>query len=940
MAAGQIDDVIAKVKANGWTHAPITDTASTFGFVPWAKACKKAGLTPIYGVELAVSQSPAASKPVSDSYTFLSIDNITIVNRLMGVATNQFRYQPLLSLDQANAARDVIKILGKRSPLQDVVKDDWTYLACSPSSNHAYLREALRMGFRLIACSDNKYVNESDFAFYETLCGRNAATQTYPQHILSDDEWLSFMHDELDMPTATLEAALRVREAVFASCHAQITKGTLVVPPKPQSLRDMCVDGADKLGIDLTDPIYSERLERELALIDEKSFADYFHIVADMVAWARERMTVGPGRGSCCGSLVCYLTGITTVDPIVHDLMLERFISVDRSDMPDIDIDFPPSKRDLVFEYLDQVYGRERVARLGSVALFKADSAMNETCGALKIPLNDSIPVKESVEKFVMNDARGLVALADALRDTPQGRAFLWKYPHASIATRIEGHPRHAGTHAAGILISDLPIVNYVSTDNRIGTVQIDKGMAEELNLLKIDVLGVKQLDVFESALRMAGLPHMYLDKVPLDDMSAFNILNERKYTGVFQFNGPALQRIADGIKFDNIEDIIAATALARPGPMQGGATEAWIKRKSKKEETTYWHDCFKEYLSKTLGVIVYQEQILSICRNIGHMEWEEVTAVRQGMAKSKGSEYLRPYGEKFKKGCEEQGLESNFADKLWNDICGFGSYAFNRSHSVAYGLISYYCCWLKAHYPLQYMAATLNFEKDAEKQIALLKELSTEGIHYTPFDALKSTDVWTVIKEGGVARLIGPLSGVKGLGPKMQRDIVEARARGEAIPARAAKLLLSGHTDIDSLTPIADRIQEVLPDPTVKNIYSQPAKISDILTGVHDRGGDVMVFVCIHKITKKDENSKEAVERRNGRLLDGNTQSLMLVVKDDDGQTYAKIGVDDFATIGNDLLSNVKVGKSLYAIKGKIWRREDFRMIIVKLIRYIGELT
>jgi len=947
-AAGKIDDVIAKLLECNFKNAPITDVASTFGFVPWSKSCAKAGLKPIYGAELAISASPNETKPIFDHCTFLAIGDIAPVNRLVNMATNQFRYQPLLSVDQFNNAKDVIKIVGRRLPLDQIKRDENTYLALSPSVNPGYVREALRKGFGLIACSDNRYVDKSDFSFYETLVGRNAGSQTYPQHILSDDEWLTWMVDDLEISTDICQAALRLRDRVLDSCHATLAKGSLVTPHKPKTLEELCIEGAVKLGVNFAEKpngaaeTYRQRLDRELALIEEKQFTDYFHILADMVSWARERMTVGPGRGSGCGSLVCYLTGITTVDPLVHDLMLERFISVDRSDLPDLDIDFPPTKRDLVFEYLDRVYGAERVGRLGSVGLFKADSALNETCGALKIPLNDSIPVKESVEKYVMNDARGLVALNDALQNTSQGKAFLRKYPEARIATQLEGHPRYAGTHAAGILISDKPLVNYTATDYRIGTAMLDKGMAEDLGLLKIDVLGVKQLDVFESCLRMLSLPHDYMDKVTLDNKEAFGVLNEKKYVGVFQFNGSALQRIASGIVFNHMEDVVAATALARPGPMQGGATEQWIKRKSGQQRVEYWHDCFRPYLDKTQGVIVYQEQILAICREIGGMEWSEVTSVRQGMAKSKGSEYLRPFGEKFKAGCIHQGLTSHFADKLWNDIVGFGSYAFNRSHAVAYGLLSYYCCWLKAHHPLEFMAATLNFEKDDEKQILLLKELAKEGIGYVPVDPVKSTDVWSVVSDdNGSRKLIGPISGVIGMGPKMQKTIIDARYRGEPIPDRAAKLLLEAKTNIDSLTPIADAIKKI--NLEERNIFSQPTKLKNIVEGYvegyMDGQGEFLVICRVEKVTKKNENSKEAIEKRQGKRVDGPAESLMLVIKDDDAQTYAKIGRENFALVGGQLLEVVKPGKSLYAIKGKIWKREDFRMILVRMIRHLGEM-
>lgn len=332
-AAGKIDKVLDRLQELGHTSAPITDRASTFGFHRWKKACEARGMTPVFGVELAVTASINAKKPSVDYWTFVARDSLEPINRLMTLATQQFRYQPLLRLDQAlAAAKDVNVMIGHRPPMDLWDLDELpegVAVGLMPSSPVAVVKRALAKGWNFAASSDNRFPTAADKGFYEVLTGRNAETQTYPQHILSDEEWrASIAHHEL--PEAVIMAAQHTSEDWLAACTAQLQKSSLPHIDAPQTLREMCMAGAEKLGCDLADPIYAARLERELSLIGVKEYEDYFYIVADICQWARERMLVGPARGSSCGSLVCYLLGITTVDPIPFGLIFERFISINR----------------------------------------------------------------------------------------------------------------------------------------------------------------------------------------------------------------------------------------------------------------------------------------------------------------------------------------------------------------------------------------------------------------------------------------------------------------------------------------------------------------------------------------------------------------------------------------------------------------------------------
>lgn len=933
VAVGRIDDVISRLKETGSQFAPITDTASTFGYVKWKKAALKAGMRPVFGVELAVTPSLNEKKPAVDYWTFIAKDSLLPIHELISLATSQFRYQPLLTREQAWSRDDVHVVMGHRTDFTSAPSSGHLFVGLGPSLTKGQLKRGVESGHGLIAVSDNRYPCQGQQGFYETVAGRNASVQSYPQWILSPEEWWASVTGS---EAEKLEAQTNM-ELVLGLSTADLKPAEMVHPPRPMTLEAMCRLGAQELGCDLTRPEYAARLKRELDLIADKKFEDYFYLVSDICQWARERMIVGPARGSSCGSLVCYLLRITTVDPIPYGLIFERFIDINRSDLPDIDIDFPEHRRSEVFEYVSQKYGREKVARLGTVAMYQPKSALKEAAGAMDIPPWLLNPVMDAIIERSSGDSRALQATEDTLRDTAAGREFLAKYPEILVAAQMEGHPRHSGQHAAGIVITEQPVINYVAIDQRTGATMCDKKDAEELNLLKIDALGLTQLSIFEHALELAGLDRDHLLTIPLDDPAAFQVLNDKKYSGIFQFNGLALQSITDQIDVNSLNDIVAITALARPGPLNTGGTNHWIKVRTGRERETYPHPLFEPHLKGTLGVVAYQEQVMVIGREIGGLSWEDVTALRKAMSKSLGKEFFDQYGDKWKAGARAKGIPEDVLTKVWDDLCAYGSWAFNLSHALAYGLVSYYCCWLKAHYPLEFAAATLTFTDTPEVQIKLLRELAAEGVDYLPADIDFSTDKWTVKKGGNWNHLVGPLNNVLGIGPKMMANIMGARARGEPLPDRIQKLLKEPKTKIDSLFPVRDALKRLMPNgpKADQNIISVPKPVIDVQT--NGSKYDVMVFAIVENIKPKDENEGINVAKRGGKLLNGPTNALNLRLADDTDVIFAKIGRFDYERIGREIVERGKAGKAIYAIKGEV--PPDFRMISVKNIKYIGDV-
>lgn len=937
-AAGQIEECISRIQECEWPVAPITDRASTFGWTKWQRAAQAAGLRPVFGVELAVTPDLEAKKPVFDYWTFIAGESIAPINRLVALATSQFRYQPLLTLAQAVGARDVQKIVGHRSPPEEIPVQAGLQFALSPTLAKGQLKRIFAAGHPLVASSDNLFPRVTDRPFYEVLAGRMAASQTYDQHIQTDSEWCASVRS-LNLGERALSDALQARHDIWSSSIAPLRMAQIVQPLEQMTLKERCVAASERLGCDLSRPEYSERLERELALIDEKQFEDYFNIVGDLCRWARRHMAVGPARGSSCGSLVCYLLEITTVDPIPHGLIFERFIDTNRKDLPDIDIDFSDQKRERVFEYLREKYGEDRVARVGAVAMYKGRSALQEAAAALKIPRYKCDDAVRSLIERSGGDSRVNDTLEDTLNTTGSGRLLLKDHPEIIIGARLEGHPRHYTQHASGVVVARDPIVDCVAVDSRTGAIMADKYDAEGvLGLLKIDALGLTQLSIFEDCLEMIGLTMDDLQAAPIDDQAAFDVLNRGEFSGIFQWNGAALQSLTRHIKVDRFSDLAAISALARPGPLATGGAMAWSRRRMGKEAPSKQHPLLAAQTEETYGVVIYQETVMTICRSIGNFSWADTAAIRKLMSNSSGNEKFAKFQEQFLAGAQSNGMSLEASKEVWDQINTFGSWAFNKSHAVAYAYMSYWCCWLKAHHKHEFAAATLTHEDAPDRQVQILRELNSEGCDYVPVDAAISIDRWAVGLRGGKKFLVGPLQNVNGIDPAIVNQIMGARARGEPMPARAQKLLTNPKTTIDSLTPVADALRRLMPDPSVRNIRSRPTLIKDLPFSAE--AYEALLFVLVTAITPRDENEDGLVVKRGHKLTDGTTEFLTLRIRDDTGAILGKVNRFNFKKVAPQIMSTGKAGKALWALKGKLYSIDDgLQVLSINQARYIGEM-
>jgi DNA polymerase III alpha subunit len=934
-AIGHLNDVADKMIANDYW--PITDRASTFGWNRWSKLAAKKGGVPVFGIELAVSSSPNAKERDVDYWTFYSTTgSLKPLHDLLWRATSQFKWEPVLTVDQALGAEGVMIVAAGGAPAEVMlraVKQENFAVALSPSITKFTYDLVRNENGQFVLSGDNYYVDRGDEQLYHIALGRGAQTGTFPKHIMSRSQTGDYVAGRFDGRTVAM-ADRRTSKWLAVAANAQMQVGRLISPAWAAGidLGSQCRDALAQSGLE-RDAAYVRRLQREIDVISEKGFDDYFHIVGDLVRWARKNMLVGPARGSSCGSLVCYLLGITTVDPIVHGLLFERFIDVNRSDLPDIDIDFSERQRARAFEYMEKRYGKDHIARLGTVALFRPASALHAGAGALGIPKWKCDALAETIEPRAAGDERALLSLHDAFVSLPGGRKLVEEFPQLAAVGKLEGHPRHHSQHAAGVILTDRSVREYVAVDARTNATHADLKDAADLGLLKIDCLGLKQLSVFEDMYELLGRSHDELAYMPPDDDKAFDVFNRGSLTGIFQFNGQALMNIARSVKVRSFNDIVAITALARPGPLNSGMTAQWIERNNAGQFTVP-HPVFEPILKETLGVIVYQEQIMQICREVGGFDWDDVTAVRKAMGKSMGLDYLRRWMPRFVDGCSQHGIGRLEAEKLWGEMCEFGSYAFNKSHSVAYAMISYWCAWAKAHHPLEFAAATLTHEDDPDKQIRFLRELQEQGVTYKAIDPKLSTDKWQVHGK----TLLGPLQNVIGLGPKMVSEIMSARSRPmEQVKGRTLKLLEGARTNIDSLWPIRDRATEL-----VKNVRfglrSEPVPIEQILPPDYSSGWEsIVVLAMIDKLTIKDANDEAGIQKRGFALKGESTKSLNIWCHDDTGVLFAKVDIAKFNEVGGPMLARGGAGKALYALRGRV-RSGDFRMLTVEKALHLGD--
>lgn len=918
---------LPKTRENPLDSVGIADENNTYGHLKHQKHCKEAGIKAIYGVRLMVVDSiPEKTKVWGPRYIFIAKNQAGLIeiNRLVTIAYSRFYYHPMITQsDLQTVTQNVVVIancfsLSKFDLFCNIDRIDFLGL------DHETPLHMLKCSLPRVALNLNWYTNAEDKSLYELHAGSiKAEGQTFPQHILSENEWLSIWNDE--------DAITNARYIDSICEPIEIQKAEMVRYEGNISLHNLCIAGARKrkINLDKHNPVYYNRYIQEMDLIKEKDFEDYFLIVATMIQEAKQKMLVGPSRGSSAGSLVCYLAGITEIDPIKFDLLFERFIDVNRDDLPDIDIDFPDTKRKQVIKSLVKQYGSDHVSHIATISTMKPRSAIRNFAIGLGVPEYETDEVKGVIVKGFVGDSRADLRLTDTFEGTEQGVEFIKKYPEMTIASQIEGHSSHAGVHAAGIIVSNLPLINFGGVNTRDDVLMMDKKDAEEIGLLKIDCLGLRTLSILESVAKQIGMNFIDYYDLPLDDTKTFELLNSNRLTGIFQFQGKALQSLSRKMGIRNFDDIAAISALARPGPMASGGANQFVSRRIGEKPVEYMSQdsSFVSNTEITYGVIVYQEQLMKILREYGDMSWEDCSELRRAMSKSYGSEYFAGYRDKFIMGATGQGMESNEAAEVWEHLITFGGYGFNKSHAYSYGLISYWTAWAKANHPIEFAVANLNHTKDENESVRLLRDLVRfDGIEFIAFDPDQSIENWSVNKDG---LLLGGLISLAGIGKKKAQQILKCRAGNAKWTPGLSNIMLHPITVFDPLFPCNHYWGPLFKTPQLWGLEKAPVTIETI-----DDTGEYLFIGKLTELELKNLNDPASIARRNGNILTDNTMSLNLTVEDDTENFVVSIGRFDYSRLGRNILE-MDIGQ-WFLIKGII--KPNFHRLMVTEILNLNQ--
>jgi len=830
------EQAIEAIQKTGFEAAAVTDTMSISAMPAFTKAADKFGIKPVIGVRLRIPQTLEREKKQNNVYPtlyILSDEGFKRVTRLLSKANedDHFYYVARLSWDDVFEAIDgaeghlAFSTGGIYSALRhpDIgnvlervsasLGASNTFVQVTPSDSAVWDRQALiayqyAEKLALPVLLARPAIN-SDKGMWDTLDvmgaiaanGRvygdfNAHVDDYhpetPAQIMTAAAMqFKRLQSRLGMTASAdhLKAArghwARLRDSAEFKWHKLDVSLPKMADDEVEELKRLAKEGlknrlkSNVFGYTPARAVmkeYVDRLGYELNVLTEMGFSGYFLLVREIVIWSKENgIKVGPGRGSVGGSLLAYALGITDVDPIRFGLIFERFINPERIDLPDIDLDFMSERRHEIIEYLEGKYGIDRVAGISNYSMLGSKSVLQDITRVLQMPMVDRM-----VSKTIPDEQGTAIPLERAIEEVPEIKAFSEKEPKVwGYATQLEGRMRTLSRHAAGVVVAGEPLIERAVVERRSGeqTVNWDKGVVEEMGLVKIDVLGLSTLDLMDAALRKIearGVTPPDLNAIPLDDEKVLASFGKGNTVGVFQFESGGMQKLlrslasADPLTF---EDLSAATALYRPGPMESGLLDTFVAIKQGDMAPDYPHKSTENALRETEGVLVYQEQVMRVSRDLSGFTGPEADHLRKAIGK-KDKEKMATMGEKFIKGAVTTGMDETAATELWDKVVKFAGYSFNKSHSVEYSLISYQTMYLKTYHPLEFYAAAMTIAS-SEKMPALLRDAAKNGVTVLPPDVNVSTAEFEIASD---STLVAPLSALKGLSAKGTELIMQQR--------------------------------------------------------------------------------------------------------------------------------------------------------------------
>ncbi len=826
----KIDELLDYTKELGMDSLALTDHGAIYGAVEFFKKAKKRGIKPIIGCEMYMAlQSMHQKRPNIDNaryHLILLVKNEKGYKNLVKLLTKAhlegFYYKPRIDEELlAQYSEGLIGasacILGKIPQLilakkikeakktalryQDILGKGNFYLElqhhpnlkAQKTVNQGLILISKELNIPLIATNDSHYLKPEDAEAQDLLMLINTGADP------NDPERLTMKADDFSLrpPEKMIEdfkdvpQAIENTQKIAQSCNFNFVLGKTKLPhfetPNKQApdeyIKELCLRGVKKKFGVLPKKEVLDRLNYELEMIEGMGFSSYFLIVQDFVNWAKEkRIVVGPGRGSIGGSLVAYVLGITSIDPLKYNLLFERFLNIGRNELPDIDLDFTDRRRDEVIEYVTQKYGKDKVAQIITFGTMAARAAIRDVGRALNYPYIYCDRVAKMIPfGYKLDETLAKIPEFRQLYETDEKAEKL-----INFAKKMEGVARHASTHACGVVISKEPLDNIVplqhpTQDDTSIVTQYEMHAVEDLGLLKMDFLGLKNLTIIEDTLaRIYAVRKKKIDieNIPLTDRATYRLLQKGQTIGVFQLESGGFQRYLKLLKPTEFEDIIVMLALYRPGPMS--LIPEYIARKKGKKEVEYLHPKLKDILKKTYGLLVFQEQLMLIAQKLAGFTLSEADILRKAVGK-KIKSLLIAQKEKLLEGMKKNGIESTIAQKLWQWILPFARYGFNRAHSTAYATIAYQTAFLKAHFPVEFMAALLTSEKaDVERIGYLIQECKKMGISILPPDINESWRNFTVIPHKKQIRF--GLFAIKNVGEKVVETIIQERKKNGSL--------------------------------------------------------------------------------------------------------------------------------------------------------------
>lgn len=828
----QIDKIVSTAKEAGLTHVALVDMMTVSSMPAFAEKCKKAGISPIVGCTLRVVDDPTAKikdRPNNAFRLKVYVKSELGLQSLFGALTKSLRedhyyYAARLGLNDVLALEDVVVTAGDMHSLWHHPRAESISAALKLKFGDDYYAElvmvdtplfdrlnkiavdvATRQNVSIIVSRPAIYATPDDATATDVLRGISTNTPVDSTFFAKP-----YVRDLCLMSPVAMTNELkalrdRVGYANTVGCFkraAEIAeKATYKFEKWKPSLPKMADDefaalvAAVKVGWGkrFSKPVwghtpapadmgvYKDRLTFELGVLKKMGFSGYFLLVQDIVNWSKDNgIRVGPGRGSVGGSLVAYLMGITDVDPIRFGLLFERFINPDRLDLPDADLDFMSGKRHMVVDYIVNKWGREYVAGIVNFSTLGAASALRETAR-----MHGLEPWEYACSKQMEKEHGVAMSLTDSADKVPDIDKFRNERPIIwDIATRLEGANRTLSQHAAGVVVAGIPVVNRAVVSTRGGEealpiIQWDKSKVEDFGLIKIDILGLNTLDLIDCAMQYIRERHhkeIDLLTLPLDDERVLAGFGRGDTTGVFQFDGGGMKKLLKEMAMGGplrFEDICAATALFRPGPLDAGLCDRYVQVKQGATVATYDHPKLEEILKETFGVMAYQEQVMQVCRTLAGFTPGEADGVRKAIGK-KDAAKMAEFKDKFITGCvSNSAWTESKADALWTAIEGYAAYSFNKSHSYEYTLISWVTMWIKTYYPAEFFAAAMTVIDDDTKLASLVSDAQSKKLLVLPPDLNKSSDR---IEIEGEDKLYAPFQAVKGISSGVASALMKLR--------------------------------------------------------------------------------------------------------------------------------------------------------------------